>query len=348
MLDLGTVRTLVTDLRQRKIVSKRWKTRKGQLRGGHPFSRGALYYLLRNRIYLGEIEHKGVVHRGEHPPILARALWDRVQAKLDANRGERTSAPRATHSHLLTGFIFDDRGNRLSPSHVKKKDGRRYRYYVSQALLQLRGIKPGSLARVPAQAIEDLVIDRLRRIASKTVAAETIEQRRELIGAWARRIEVGRDQFKIAIANASKVDVHTVRSRMAASDVVEARDHAIEITVPIRLKTWGGEKVIEGPNGGAAYDAVQMDRPLINAISQAYQWRNALASESRSLEDLAASAGQTEAYVRQLLPLAFLAPDIVEAILLGKQPRHLTVDRLVRMKLPLSWQAQRRILNIAI
>ena len=91
-----------------------------------------------------------------------------------------------------------------------------------------------------------------------------------------------------------------------------------------------------------------MDRPLINAISQAHQWRSSLAAgESRSLEDLAAAAGQTEAYVRQLLPLAFLAPDIVESILLGKQPRHVTVDRLVRMKLPLSWQVQRRILNVA-
>ena len=127
--------------------------------------------------------------------------------------GERTSAPRATHSHLLIGLIFDDRGNRSSPSHVKKRDGRRYRYYVSQALLQHRGIKPGSLARVPAQAIEELVIDRLRRIASDAAAAATIEQRRELIRAWASRIEVGREQVKIAIANASEIDVHTIRSR---------------------------------------------------------------------------------------------------------------------------------------
>jgi DNA invertase Pin-like site-specific DNA recombinase len=345
-LELGSVRALVTDLRQHKISSKRWKTRKGPFRGGHPFSRGALYYLLRNRIYLGEIEHKGIVHRGEHPAILPRALWDEVQAKLDANRGERTNAPRATHSHLLTGLIFDDRGHRLSPSHVKKRDGRRYRYYVSQALLQDRGAPPGSLARVPAQAIEDLIIDRLRRIAGKAVHAETIEERRKLVLAWTSRIEVGRERVRIAITG--DTDVHIVRARMAPSDIVEAHDHAIEIIVPIRLKAWGGEKVIAVPDGGAAYDAVRLDRPLINALTQAYHWRNALASgEPRSIEDLAASAGQTEAYVRQLLPLAFLAPDIVEAILTCKQPRHLTVDRLVRMKLPLSWQAQRCFLNIA-
>jgi site-specific DNA recombinase len=347
-IQLMSVRALVADLKHRNIVSKRWKTRHGQMRGGQPLSRGAIYYLLRNRIYLGEIKHKGVAHHGEHPAILSRDLWERVQTKLDANKGELSRGPRSSATHLLTGLIFDDRGNRLSPSHVKKRGGRRYRYYVSQALLQNRCTKAGSLTRVPAQAIEDLVIDRVRRLSVASTTDNRMEERRKLVTAWINRIEVGRDAVKIMLSGSGKDSIDMVRVRFAATDTVEARDNAIEITVPIRIKRWGGEKVIEGPNGGSAYDSVQTDDALIKAISQGHQWRNALATgDVRSIEQLAQGSGQTEAYVRQLVALAFLAPDITEAILLGKQPRHLTVDRLVRMKLPLSWQMQRRVLNIA-
>jgi DNA invertase Pin-like site-specific DNA recombinase len=345
-IELSSVRALVADLKQRNIVSKRWKTRHGQMRGGQPFSRGAIYYLLRNRIYLGEIKHKGLVHRGEHPAILPRDLWDRVQTKLDANRGERSSGPRSSATHLLTGLIFDDRGNRLSPSHAKKRDGRRYRYYVSQAVLQQRGTEVGSLSRIPAQAIEDLVTDRVRRLLASSVAIDRTEERRKLVMAWVNRVEVARDTVKITLTGSGKDSVDVALTRVPVTDKVEARDSLIEVVIPIRIKCWGGEKVIEGPNGGTAYDAVQADHALIKALSQGHQWRNALATgDARSIEQLAQGSGQTEAYVRQLLALAFLAPDITEAIMLGKQPRHLTVDRLVRMKLPLSWQAQRRVLN---
>ena len=347
-IQLMSVRALVADLKHRNIVSKRWKTRHGQMRGGQPFSRGAIYYLLRNRIYLGEIKHKGVAHRGEHPAILSRDLWERVQTKLDANKGELSRGPRSSATHLLTGLIFDDRGNRLSPSHVKKRDGRRYRYYVSQAVLQHRGTKAGSLSRVPAQAIEDLVIDRVRRLKVASTTDNRMEERRKLVTAWVNRIEVGRDAVKIMLSGSGKDSIDMARVRFAATDTVEARHNAIEITIPIRIKSWGGEKVIEGPNGGTAYDTVHTDHVLIKALSQSHQWRNALATgDVRSIEQLAQKSEQTEAYVRQLPALTFLAPDITEAILLGKQPRHLTVDRLVRMKLPLSWQAHRRVLNFA-
>jgi len=270
-VEMRSVRSLVADLRRRNIVSKRWKTRHGQMRGGNPFTRGAIHYLLRNRIYLGEIRHKGLVHRGEHAAILPRDLWDRVQAKLDANKGERSSGPRSSVSHLLTGLIFDDRGNRLSPSHVKKRDGRRYRYYVSQALLQHRGTKAGSLTRVPAQAIEDIVTDRVRRLSVSSATDDRMEERRKLITAWVKRIEVGRDEVKIILNGSDKDSIEMARARAAENDTVEARDELIEIVIPIRIKRWGGEKAIEGPNGGTAYDAVQTDHALIKALSQSHQ-----------------------------------------------------------------------------
>jgi len=341
-LELGSVRALVADLRCRGIVSKKWKTRHGLMRGGHPFSRGALYYLLRNPVYLGEVRHKGVIHHGEHQAILSRDLWDRVQAALDANKHERLQIERVRSSAPLGGLLFDDKGNRLTPSHVKKRDGRRYRYYVSQALLQQRPKQAGSLARIPAQEIEDLVADRLRRLADKKepVAGDTVDQ--------VTRIEVGPDAVKLIVGRRTGADVASLRAQLVPEDQIVVRDSDFEITVPIRIKQRGGEKVIEGADGRSASTKAHLDAVLVKALAQAHQWREALSTGiAKSLEEVAAQSGCDESHVRHRIGLAFIAPDIVEMILAGTQPRNLTLDHLLKMEMPLSWRAQRRMLGLA-
>jgi site-specific DNA recombinase len=89
--------------------------------GGKPFSRGALYLLLRNRIYRGETVHKGQSHPGEHKPIIDQPLWDAVQAQLVSNAAERSSGARTRQPSLLAGILFDRDGNRMTPSHAAKK-----------------------------------------------------------------------------------------------------------------------------------------------------------------------------------------------------------------------------------
>src|SRR5712664_969651 len=137
-VELGTVAALHTDLKRRVIVSKIWTSSSGKRRGGLGYSRGALYYLLRNTIYVGRITHRGASYAGQHSGIVPQDLWDRVQALLTENRqgDSRTAGP--SESCLLSGLLFDDRGNVMSPSHARKANGRRYRYYVSQAVLQGR------------------------------------------------------------------------------------------------------------------------------------------------------------------------------------------------------------------
>ena len=102
----------------------------GRVRSGKPFSRGALYLMLRNRIYRGEIVHKGQPHPGEHKPIIDQPLWDAVQAQLVSNAAERNSGARTRQPSLLAGMLFDGDGNRMTPTHAVKNDTR-YRYYVS-------------------------------------------------------------------------------------------------------------------------------------------------------------------------------------------------------------------------
>src|SRR5580700_1272381 len=123
--ELGSVRLLKEELEACGIKSKSWTSASSRLRGGKPFSRGALYLMLQNRTYLGEIVHKGQFHPGEHTPIIDQPLWDAVQAQLDSNAAERNSGTRNHQPSLLAGMLFDGDGNRMTPSHALKM-GTRY------------------------------------------------------------------------------------------------------------------------------------------------------------------------------------------------------------------------------
>src|SRR5436853_4174622 len=160
--ELGSVRLLKDELDARGIRSKSRTSASGRLRGGKPFARGALYLMLQNRIYQGEIVHKEQSHPGEHTPIIDQPLWDAVQAQLASNAAERNSSARHRQPSLLAGLLFDGDGNRMTPSHAVKK-GTRYRYYVSGSLItQDRTENPAAL-RIPAAEIEQLVSDRVHR-----------------------------------------------------------------------------------------------------------------------------------------------------------------------------------------
>src|SRR6516225_10036743 len=132
--ELGSVRLLKEEFETQGSKSKSWTSAAGRVIGGKPFSRGALYLMLRNRTYRGEIVHKGQSHPGEHPPIIDQPLWEAVQAQLADHTAERNSGTRTHQPSLLAGMLFDTEGNRMTPSYAVKK-GRRYRYYVSRPLI---------------------------------------------------------------------------------------------------------------------------------------------------------------------------------------------------------------------
>src|SRR5215471_13744418 len=160
--ELGSVRLLKDDLDARGINSKSWTSTSGRRIGGKPFSRGALYLILQNRTYVGEIVHKGQSHPGEHVPIIDQVLWDMVQAQLASNTAERTSASRTRQPSLLTGMQFDCSGNAMTPTHALKK-GTRYRYYASRPLITKDRSDGSAGLRLPAEAIEQLVTGRVRQ-----------------------------------------------------------------------------------------------------------------------------------------------------------------------------------------
>src|SRR5262249_21224978 len=146
---LKSVAKLCRELKLQSYRTKPFTSAGGRSYGGKPFTRGHLYRILQNRVYLGEVTHKDAAHRGEHAAVVERKLWDRVQQVLATNRRAAASGAHHESASLFKGLVFDDVGNRMSPAHANK-DGRRYRYYVSQALLQQRNEDTGSLPRLPA------------------------------------------------------------------------------------------------------------------------------------------------------------------------------------------------------
>jgi site-specific DNA recombinase len=145
----------------------------GNTRGDVPFTQGPLFYILRNRFYIGEVAYKGEICPGPQPPLIDRTLFDAVQRRLTEQRSH--SVRNRTRSEApLRGFLFDSVGNRMVPTHATKH-GVRYRYYVSQPYLRGHAKPPpGAIIRVPAAEIERAV-------------AKAIEQHRRHIIPRARK-----------------------------------------------------------------------------------------------------------------------------------------------------------------
>jgi DNA invertase Pin-like site-specific DNA recombinase len=160
--ELGSVRLLNEELEFRGIKSKSWMSASGRLIGGKPFSRGALYLILQNRTYLGEIIHKRQSYPSEHPPIIDQPLWDAAQAQLASNTAKRSSGAWTGQPSLLAGMLFDRDGDSMTPTHAVKK-GTRYRYYVSRPLITKDQTENSIGLRIPAADVERLVTSRMRQ-----------------------------------------------------------------------------------------------------------------------------------------------------------------------------------------
>ena len=159
---LGSVRLLKQELDAGGVKSRSWTSASGRPRGDKPFARGALYLMLQNRVYRGEIVHKGQSHPGEHMPIIDQPLWDAVQTQLADNAAGRNSGSRSRQSSLLAGMLFDGDSNPMTPSYAVKK-GTRYRYYVSRPLITKHQTERSTGLRIPAAEVEQLVTSRVRQ-----------------------------------------------------------------------------------------------------------------------------------------------------------------------------------------
>jgi DNA invertase Pin-like site-specific DNA recombinase len=369
--ELGSVGLLQAELDARGINSKSWTSAAGRVIGGKPFSRGALYLILQNRIYRGEIVHKSQSHPGEHPPIVDQPLWDAVQAQLAGNGVKRNAGTCIRSSSLLTGLLFDHDGNRMTPSHAVKK-GTRYRYYVSGPLITNHQTKRSTGLRIPAAEVEQLVISRIRQwlldpgnIYRATRLPDLSAQRRlvtcaaelgkswpELPGARWRavltalieRIDVGADQIGIHFRPTRLAALLNVATRLPNA----SEDETQILSVPIRLRRTGREITmrIEGTD---PFATAKPDARLVKLLIRARRFNaTILDSDGVPFAVLAKRQGVSASYFTRLVRLSYLAPDITEAILNGRQPPDLSADKLLaHSRLPLTWHEQRTVLGFA-
>ncbi|WP_375462287.1 recombinase family protein, partial [uncultured Enterovirga sp.] len=286
--------------------------------GGKPFSRGHLYAILQNPIYVGQLSHKGRVHAGQHPPIVDPASSDAVQKQLAAH-SHRKNRPGSPSEHLLTGRLRDDRGHAMSPTHAQK-GSRRYRYYVSQAVQQGRKQEAGSIARVPAAEIEAAVIDAIRSGTanpSDHSDAEMVESIRE--------VTVRPDILDIELATGELIQASWIRSPTTRQR---------EIIVP------------SGVDPDRARPARSLDRArLLRSIARGRGWLDEIVSGSIADTDAIASReGCSERSVRMTLSLAFLSPEVVRTIVAGGLPRGIGLAQLSEQPAP--WHAQHDALGL--
>jgi hypothetical protein len=215
--EFGCVRLLKEDLDLRGILSKRRTSKSGVESGGRSFSRGALYALLSNPIYVGEIRHKNVCHRGQHQATLDREVWERTQQQLAEHRMRRKSREAAVEKSPLIGRLVDENGDGLTPSHARKGE-RKYRYYVSRNL-PAQGTTPSRGGwRLPARELEDRVAAAIQEMlddqtsvleaAHKTdIDSRRIDRVLHTARTWSHRLQSEAEQTAALAALVERVEL---------------------------------------------------------------------------------------------------------------------------------------------
>jgi len=368
-LELGCVRKLKEELDAEGYVSKVRKTNQCH-GGGKPFGRGALYSLLKNPLYIGKVTHQGKLYEGQHAAILEKPLWDAAQNLLNKNRQNNQSRNSVKDPSLFAGLIYDDNQNSMSPAHTRKGN-RRYRYYVSQAVLQYREADAGSVLRISAKTIEDPTIKRLMQClqtpkellevfshiklcANKQTTI--IKNATTFVKNWddllpskkidglkiiIRNIQVGCEGINIILSRAGMTQ-YFLNDDSGNETLREKIDDGFILSIPTRLKRCGHEsKLIIGDEYANEVNPNSV-LAIQNALKKALTWNQALITgQVSNMKQLAKQENVTQRYIAHLIKLAFLAPDIIELIIKGDIPATLSLDRLKR-DVPIDWEEQRR------
>ncbi len=362
-LELGSVRELITSLDRDGMRTKvQIRTSTGH-RGGIPFARGCLFHLLKNRIYRGEIVHKGVAYPGEHQPVVPQDLWERVQFRLSDNGPRLKRIANTRHPSLLVAMVFDGFDRRMSPSHANK-GSKRYRYYITHADAGIDAANPAW--RVSAHDLERIVIDRLRAFLTEGSAvhaavADHVTETRDAHAAIVAAADAALDLGKSASRErAALLDRYIERIRLRADSVdIEVRrasllpdtadssavDGVVLLRAPTARVRRGHEVRLIIPSTRTE-QTIERDPELVGVIVEAHAARDMmLGSPNQSIDQIATGQGRCRTHLSQMIKLSYLAPDIVKMVLEGRQPPLLNRRRLMAVDLPLRWAEQRALLG---
>ena len=365
-LDVGCVRLLKAEIDRLGWVTPSRTTRRANMAGGRPFSRGHLYRILSNPIYIGQIVHKQAVFEGQHPAIIDQSLWQAVQECLATNLRSHTIRSTAADPGLLTGLVFDDQGRRLAPTHTKK-GAKRYRYYIGQAILsngQHQDVGQKAM-RWPAQELEGAVLGALTEFLNDEsklmgfLGCVTADEARRCLR-WGKvvgeqlgaakscdRIDGLKRIVERITVQAQRIEIVVRVGAILSSSDGSAGSQTTMIDVPVELKRRGHVvRLIVRTPGVAA--PMEPDPKLVAVVAKAHEWFGRLRSgKTVSVQAIATEENVDRSYARRVIYLAFLAPDIVQRIMKGDHPPSLNATRLIRMTpLPMAWDEQRELLGL--
>ena len=323
-LELGTVEKLYKKLPELKILSRTQK----------PFSRGMLYRILSDKVYIGKITHKDKVYEGQHEPLVSEDLFEKVQNLLKLHSQERKFSTNAKDGSLLTGLIYDDMGNRMTPSHGNKK-GKRYRYYITKTH-KLEDYQIGAITKISAGEIEDFIKAQLimfiKNNIQENIQSESVNKQKAIL----KFVETYQPN-KLFIQNSinqiclqpneifveydSAYIFECIKSLVNSSELLEeASEHKlVRKRYEVRISTTSKKHNKITISGEANYN-----EKLIEAVVKSF-WYNKLGAEGLLTKDIRNSR------IRRLAKVRFLSPEILESILNGTQNPELTIKELTEM-----------------
>jgi site-specific DNA recombinase len=319
---------------------------------------------------VGEIKHKGVIHKGQHEGIIDRKVWDKVQKLLNQNRqGSGSGQTRTRSESLLTGRLFDQSGICYIPTHAQK-GGRRYRYYTSQAVIK-RENKEGPIGRLPAPALEDAVVERIRKLLGNPAELidvikqlnvpfldydDVLNHARRISSEWEQRALrekadlIGSVIYRVVILEGSlelQLHLESMMGMLLGKPVPDrvgtSKPQTASLTIPFRHISQGKAfKIVIGrPTENSSPSRAAVER----AIARARSWYDLIVQgNANCLPDVARKQGLMACYVQSIFPLAFLSPDSVEFLLNGREGQARTLASVLQ-KVPLHWEQQREFIR---
>ena len=344
-LEHGLIRKVKERAEDLGLRSRRRERGAGRVSGGKPFDRGHIHHILSNPIYAGRIRHKGQVYEGQHPAIIDPAIWEQVQQMLIGGASKARGSKRKATRSYLAGKLFDETGDRLTPSH-SRKNGKRLRYYISHRLVKDRSRKHPDAWRLPAEQLEGLIADLIRmHLQRHDIATRLV---RDLAASEVAAKTAGLHAFQktrplLSLVERADLKPGTLTIRLSQdgiaqtleSDADRINTEELSLKAPFRMRRRGVELKLylgEAPP--------EVDKTLVQNIVKAQRWL-AIIIDGETFSEIAQAEGASKRRVQDVVDLALLAPDILDAIAIGEHPAGLTSDYLIKSGVPASWSDQR-------
>ena len=343
-LELNSLISLAKDLERDNIRSKQWTTRGGKERGGYLYGPSGLSYLLRNRIYLGEVTHKDKSYPGEHDAIIDTDLFRQVQERLSANHRKFVNRQTRSAACPLRNKIFDALGKPMRPNFGYGRGKKIYRYYVSDALSPLGRLRAGSATpvgdRLSAERTERFLQDRLVCLFPLGIPASEIFDAIKRVTFSSAKVTITLKVSALIDANACEDTLLAKAQRIDPASKIDNDDLLLSLDArPIRRC-----KSVRSTD--CFLDAPEQRRVLAELVRTSHRKLTELKASPLHPEMHEHMSTPINEWTRERIAIGLLAPDIQKALLTGKAPLGLDPEKLLCRDIPLDWEGQRKFLGM--